>query len=257
MASPTPEQTDGPDRPGDSEAETDGEGQPVRRRPSRRVVSLVAIPMIIAWTMSQFGQAIFPRLVEDHPAWLLALNPQNRYLALTAGQLDAWTYYPVGFTRLLLTDPLWFLIGYWYGDAAVAWAERHTRSWGEMLRQIQRWFGKAAYPVIFIAPNSYICLFAGAAGMPFRRFVVVNATGTLARLYFFRVFGDVFDDSIEDVVGWIGDHQRILLPITIVITLVSVALEFRRGETEVGSLTHLEDELEDTERALEQHDDSS
>ncbi|MGH9210441.1 MAG: DedA family protein [Acidimicrobiales bacterium] len=214
-------------------------------------MSLVAVPMIIAWIMSQFGQAIFPELVDEHPAWLLALNPQNRYLALTANQLDGWTYYPVGFTRLLLTDPLWFLIGYWYGDAAVAWTERHTRTWGELLRQIQRWFGKAAYPVIFIAPNSYICLFAGAAGMPFRRFLVVNATGTLARLYFFRVFGDVFDDSLDDVVGWIGDNRTLLLPITIAFTLLSLLLEFRRGETEVGSLSNLDDELDEAEREVE------
>mgnify|MGYP006193657243 CR=1 FL=1 len=31
--------------------------------------------------------------------------------------------------------------------------------------QWERWFGKAAYPLVFIAPNNFICLFAGAAGM--------------------------------------------------------------------------------------------
>lgn len=222
-----------------------------RRRPSRRVVSLIAVPMIIVWGASLFGQAIFPELIDEHPAWLLALNPQNRYLALVSGQLDAFTYYTVGFTRLLLTDPLWFLIGYWYGDAAVEWTERRTRTWGEMLRQGQKWFGKAAYPLIFLAPNNFICLLSGAAGMPARAFFAVNASGTLARLYVFRRFGEVFEEPIDDLIGWIGDHRRILLPVTIALTVLSVALEYRRGEPEVTSLSHLEDELDEAERELQ------
>ena len=54
---------------------------------------------------------------------------------------------------------------YWYGDTALTWMEQRTKTYGTMLRQWERWFQKAAYPLVFIAPNNVICLFAGAAGM--------------------------------------------------------------------------------------------
>ena len=109
--------------------------------------------------------------------------------------------------RLVVSDPLFFLLGYWYGDAAVEWMERRTRTWGQMLRQIEKWFGKAAYPIVFIAPNNYICLFAGAAGMSIRAFVVLNVTGSMFRLWLVRVFGQAFEAPIDVVVDWIGDNR--------------------------------------------------
>jgi hypothetical protein len=111
-----------------------------------------------------------------------------------------------------------------------------------MLRQIERWFGKAAYPLVFIAPNNYICLFAGAAGMSIRAFVVLNVTGSLFRLWLVRLFGKAFEAPLDVVVDWIGDNRGILL-------VVSIALEARSGETEVGSLTHLDEELDEADAA--------
>src|SRR5688572_4159952 len=162
---------------------------PVRRRPSRRALTLVSVPLIFLVIISYVGDAMAPSLVDRHPAWLIALNARTRNLALVTNDLDPWSYYGIGFVRLVVSDPLFFLLGYWYGDAAVEWMERRTRTWGQMLRQIEKWFGKAAYPLVFIAPNNYICLFAGAAGMSIRAFVVLNVTGSLFRLWLVRLFG--------------------------------------------------------------------
>jgi membrane protein DedA with SNARE-associated domain len=214
------------------------------RRPSRRAVAAVGLPLIALVVAGYIGDAAAPTLVDSHPAWLIALNPRNRNLVLVTNSLDAWTYYGIGIFRLLLTDPAFFLLGYWYGDAAVRWMERRTRTWGDMLRQIEQWFGKAAYPLIFVAPNNYICLFAGAAGMPLKAFFAVNVAGTVTRLYLIRRFGETFESPIDDVVEWIGDHRAPLLVVTVALVLISIALEVKRGETEVSSLAHLDDELE-------------
>jgi membrane protein DedA with SNARE-associated domain len=214
-------------------------------------VSLIAVVLVAVAITSYIGDGFMPELVDSHPAWLLALNPRNRNAVLVTNQLDALTYYGVGFFRLVLTDPLWFLIGYWYGDAAVEWMERRTRTWGQMLRQGQEWFGKAAYPLIFLAPNNVICLLSGAAGMPVRAFLAVNVAGTLVRLYVLRRFGEAFEEPIGDLVGWIGHQRAWLLPLSIALVVLSIMLEARRGETEVTSLTHLEDELDETEREIE------
>ena len=77
-------------------------------------------------------------LARDHPAVLLTLNSSNRMLGLTTNQLDPWSYYGIGSLRLLVADPLFFLLGRWYGDAAIRWVERKWASQGEVLRMFER-----------------------------------------------------------------------------------------------------------------------
>jgi membrane protein DedA with SNARE-associated domain len=221
------------------------ESAAARHRPSRRVVTLVAIPLICLVIMSYIGDAFAATLVKSHPVWLMALNSRTRNLALVTNQVDPVTFYVVGITRLLLSDPLFYLLGRWYGDSAVTWMERRTKTWGSMLRRIERWFAKGAYPLLFIAPNNYICLFAGAAGMPIAAFLAVNVAGTVFRLWLVRQFGNLFDRPINALVGWIDDHRLPLVLLSIALVALSIVLEARRGETEVGSLTRLDDELEE------------
>jgi membrane protein DedA with SNARE-associated domain len=220
------------------------------RRPSRRAVAAVAIPLVALVVLSNVGDALAPSLVDRHPAWLIALNARNRNLVFVTNSLDAWTYYGVGTARLLVSDPMFFLLGYWYGDAAVTWMERRTVTWGQLLRQIEGWFGKAAYPLIFLAPNNPICLFAGAAGMPLRAFFAVNLAGTVVRLYAIRRFGEAFDAPIDGILDWIADYRLPLLAVTVGMVVLSLALEARRGETEVESLVNLDDELDDIDHEL-------
>jgi membrane protein DedA with SNARE-associated domain len=215
-------------------------------------VTLVSIPLIALVIMSYVGDALAPTLFDTHPVLLMVLNSRTRNLVLVTNEVDPVTFYAVGIARLLVSDPLFFLLGMWYGDAAVAWMERRTRTWGQVLRQIEDWFSKAAYPIIFIAPNNYVCLFAGAAGMPLKAFFAVNIAGTVFRLWLVRTFGNVFEAPIDDLVGWIGDHRIPLLALSIALVLVSIALEARKGETEVSSLARLDDELEEIDAEQEQ-----
>ncbi len=211
-------------------------------RPSRRVVTAISVPLVLATVASYVGDGFMPSLVDGHPLALLALNPRNRNLVLVANQLDAWSYYGVGFVRLVATDPLWFLLGYWYGDAAVAWAERRTRTFGEVLRWVESSFGRAAYPLVAIAPNNWICLFAGSTGMGLAAFVILNVTGTFGRLFLARVLGDRFSEPIDDLLGFIGDQRVPLLVASLAVVAVSVILEVRRGD--LDGVTDLADAVD-------------
>jgi membrane protein DedA with SNARE-associated domain len=135
--------------------------------------------------------------------------------------------------------------------------ERRTQTWGQMLRQLQNLFGKASYPLIFIAPNNPICLFAGAAGMPLRAFFSVNIAGTFARLWLIRRFGEAVEDPIDDLLGFLRDYRIPLLILSVVLVLASIALEARRGDTEVTALTRLDDDLDTIEREQQGAKESS
>jgi len=194
------------------------------------------VPIVALIVISNVGDALAPRLVDTHPLQLLAMNARNRNLILVTNQLDAVSYYVVGTLRLLLSDPLFFLLGYWYGDTALRWVEQRTKSFGKMLRQWERWFGRAAYPLVFIAPNNYICLFAGAAGMSVPGFFVVNVLGTLTRLYLIRRLGEAFEAPIDDVLEFIAEHRTPLLIATVAIFGLMMLNELRQSRDDLESL---------------------
>jgi hypothetical protein len=86
--------------------------------------------------------------------------------------------------------------------------------------------------------------------MPLRAFFAVNIAGTLFRLWLIRRFGEAFDGPIDDLVGWIGEYRVPLLVVSVALVLVSIAFEAKRGESDVTSLTRLDDELEAIDEEL-------
>lgn len=221
--------------------------EPVRERPGRKTLALLTIPIVGLIVLSNIGSALAPTLVNDHPLWLLALNSQNRHLILTTNSLDAWSYYLVGTARLLVADPLFFLLGHWYGDAALQWLEKRTKTFGQMIRDWEHLFRHASYPIVFFAPNQYVCMFAGAAGMSVRGFWLTNLVGTVARLYLIRRIGESFEAPLDDVLGWIGDHRGPLLILSLATTAIFLVNEMRGGGPGL-------DELEDLAEAAETGD---
>jgi len=214
------------------------------RRLSRRTLSLIIGAIIVLVIGGMIGDALAPTLVDKHPLWLIALNARNRNLVLVVNQVDAVPYYLVGTFRLLLSDPLFYILGYFYGDTATRWMERQAPTYGRFMRTAERWFSIAAYPLVFIAPNNYICLFAGAAGMSIPVFLTLNITGTIFRLWIIQVLGNIFDKPIDAVLGFIQDYRIPLLILSVGLVVFTVWNERRQGESEITGLRHLEDELE-------------
>ncbi len=158
--------------------------------PSTAARNLVVGTLIAFVVASNLGNVFLSVLVTERPLVFIGLNAQNRNLALASGELSAWSFYLVGFLRLVAPDPLFFLLGRWYGDAAIRWMERKAPAYGELLRMLERGFDKARFVVVAIAPNNPVSLFAGAAGMSFAAFMVANVVGTIGRLVLIRAFSD-------------------------------------------------------------------
>ena len=209
----------------------------------RRTLWLLLAPAIVSNVIANVGDAIAPKLVKSHPLVLIAMNPRNRNLVLVTNDLGAVAYYLVGGLRLLSSDPLWYLIGMLYGDRALAWVEQKSATYGRMLRRVEEGFGVAAWPLVFLAPNPYICLFAGAAGMGIVPFAILNVTGTVARLYVVRWVGDVFHEPIDDVVHFIQRYSWPLLALSIAFVAFTIVRDRRKGTGEIEALRDLEHEL--------------
>jgi membrane protein DedA with SNARE-associated domain len=222
-----------------------------RPAPSRRTLMLIVVPLVALVVAANVGDALLPHLIPEHPLVFIMLNARNRNLALATNLLDPVSYYVVGTVRLLVSDPLFYLLGYFYGDAGVRWMERQAPTYGALLRKVEGWFGRAAYPLVAIAPNNFICRFAGAAGMSIPTFFALNLGGTIVRLAVIRALGDVFAGPINEILDFIKHYRWPLFAVTLSMVAISVLTERRRGTSELQSLTHLEDELQEAEEELE------
>lgn len=191
------------------------------------------------------GDALWGGLVEDHPLTLVLLNAKPRYLVLTVNDLDPLTYYVVGTTRLLCTKPLVWLVGAWYGDRAVGWAERRSERGASLIRWVEGHFGRFGWVVIAITSNNVVCLLAGSAGFPLLWFMVLAVAGTLVRLWIFSVVGDVFAETIDDITTFVGDHRVPVVAASVAVVLVGLWWQRRSGSSQLDDLAALEHAVAD------------
>jgi membrane protein DedA with SNARE-associated domain len=180
-------------------------------------------PIVVLSVAGTVGDIMGPRLIDDHPLWMMFLNPRTRWLLLASPQVAAVPFFVVGFLRLVLTDPIFYILGIQYGDGALRWMEEKMGDGGRFIRAVKRWFAKAGPLIILIAPSGYLCLFAGFSRMSLRVFVTMNVVGTIGRLILFRIAGEAFRDELLDVVGWISRNQKWLIALSLgVVVLQSV-----------------------------------
>jgi membrane protein DedA with SNARE-associated domain len=199
----------------------------------------VVTPIVALIVAAYVGDALTTTWADRHPLLLTLLNPRSRVLVLTTNQLDAVSYYLAAGLRLLSSDPLFYLLGRWYGDAMVVWVEKRSKTFGEQVRLYEKAFAKAAYPLVFIAPNAYICLFAGAAGMSVGPFFAVNIVGTVVRLYLIRRLGEAFDAPIKSVLRFFDRYRLPLFAISVALTVFVIWNDRRKGKDEIGSMLDL------------------
>ena len=212
------------------------------RRGRRGVTALVSAPIVLLVGLSFAADALTTTWADAHPLALMALNSRNRILLLATNHVDAVSYYVVGTIRLLLTDPLWYVLGWLHGVAALQWFARRSEAGGQLVRWMDRYFNKAAWPFVLVAPNPIISVLAGAARMNVAVFLSLDLVGTIGRLVLIRAVGDVFSSPIDSVLDFFK-HYRIPL---LIASILLVALNFVRGNRspsgELGQLRALTDD---------------
>ena len=225
----------------------DPDTTPAPHRPKWQL-ALVVAPIVAVLVSGYIAGASWAKLLNTHPLTLIALSPINRYLLLTTNKLDWTSYYGVGLARHLFPDPFFYLIGSWYGARAIKWI-------GETYPIVRKLTGedgtglsdpasrKLIYPLAFLAPNNWVSLLCGASDIPIATFAALNVSGTLLRLFLCRWVGSLFERQITDIATWVGRYATPITAASVVVVLVGIGIQFRRGSGQLVGLTHL-DELE-------------
>ena len=216
----------------------------------RRRLTLLLVPIGILVVMANVGTALAPTLVNHHPVWLITLDARNRHLLLVvAADIDPLPYFLIGFVRLLVSDPLFFLLGRWYGEGALKWLESKGGTGAtRQLRWVERVFGKIGAPLVAVMPNNLVCLFAGASGMRPRLFWTLNILGTICRLIFVWFLGRALEEPLGYVLDFIQRYQWPLLGLSVAIVVFQAGRAGARGEIEL--IEKIEDEIQAETEAL-------
>jgi membrane protein DedA with SNARE-associated domain len=235
----------------------EGPGRAIDRRAPdpRRTLPLLIGPIIVMIVMTNLGNIFFAQLVNDRAGLLLLLNSQNRYLALATNHLDPLPYYGIGMFRLLLPDPFFYLLGFWYGESVLSWVESKSETYGGTLRMLETWFDKASWVIVAVFPNNYVCLIAGTARMSPILFAILDVVGTAGRLVLFRIFGQAFADQLDSITTFIGNYRWPLTALSFALVAIVVIRDYRAGTGQIEQLRDLEEEITRDASADEAADD--
>jgi membrane protein DedA with SNARE-associated domain len=207
-------------------------------KPSRRKLVLLIGGLSVVIAAGLIATAFTPTLATKHPLLLITLDARNRMLIL-ARRVDVVPFVVVGTLRRLTSDPLYWLLGYWYGDRAIRWLEKNGGG-GPLVVWTEKYFAKAAYPIVFFFPGAVVCALAGATGMPFPAFLAVNVAGTITAVIAVRLSSGLFAAPVDAILGFFNDHLVETTAATIGLVVLSVVLNRWMGNSEIPSVTELE-----------------
>jgi len=225
-----------------------------RPKPSRRTLILLVTPIIIITTMGLIASAFTPTLATEHPLLMIALDARNRFLVL-ARRVDLVPFVIVALIRRSFSDPLFYLLGRFYGDNALRWLQKKGGA-GDLVPFTEKLFKRAGYPMVFAFPGAIVCALAGQTGMSPVGFMATNLAGTLTAIIAVRRFSSTIASPVEGLLGFFS--RNLVLTTAISVGLVVLSLVINRAQDKLDpGLDELEGKpASDVEKGVEADGDA-
>jgi membrane protein DedA with SNARE-associated domain len=172
------------------------------------------------WILGFAVDAFMPQLLKANPLLLMALKPSFRYMVAASPRIDAVAFCAVGVSRLLLSDPVYFLLGWFYGNRAIAFFEE---AFGKTnIDSARRMFLRGGPLLALLFASPIVCVLAGAAKMRPRLFVTLDVIGTIVVVVLLRLFSESVEQYIEMFLRFNDRNSGWLVVLTILGALVVV-----------------------------------
>jgi membrane protein DedA with SNARE-associated domain len=170
-------------------------------------------------------------LLESSPETLLVLSSRNRYLVLALGaDVSPLAYWGIGFIRIAAAFLLCHLIGRAYAATALTWFIKYLGVTPEALEQFDRMFFRAEWFIIpFFAGSNLIAALSGIHRTPLRKLLALLSIGIIGRLVLIWWLAQVFDDQLEEFVGWLQRYSWWMVGISVALVLLVNVRNFRKG----------------------------
>jgi membrane protein DedA with SNARE-associated domain len=183
---------------------------------------LLVAPIILITVMGLVASAFTPTLATKHPLLMIALDARNRFLVL-ARHVDLVPFVIVAVLRRSFSDPLFYLLGRFYGENALRWLQKKGGA-GDLVPLTEKLFKKAGYPMVFAFPGAIVCALAGQTGMSPVGFMATNLAGTLTAVFAVRRFSSTIASPVEGLLGFFSRHIVATTAVSIGLVVLSVVL---------------------------------
>ena len=203
-----------------------------RPTPSRRTLILLVAPIILITTMGLIASAFTPTLATQHPLLMIALDARNRFLVL-ARNVDLVPFVIVAVLRRSFSDPLFYLLGRFYGDNALRWLQKKGGA-GDLVPFTEKLFKKAGYPMVFAFPGAIVCALAGQTGMSPVGFMVTNLAGTLTAVFAVRRFSSTIARPVEGLLDFFSRNLVVTTAVSIGLVVLSLVLNRAQDKLDPG-----------------------
>lgn len=201
-----------------------------RSKPPVWLASVLIGAVIGLYILGFATGGLAPKLLKDHPLSLIALAPRYRWFILTASRIDAVPYFLVGIARLLASDPIYFALGWFFGDRAIGFFEDSLGK--PTITKTREMFLKASTVMALFFAGPVTCVLAGAAGMKPKRFFTLNVIGTTVIVAALRLFADQLDGLIKPVLRFNDRYAKYILIVTLLLSAVYIS---RAVKKQVGA----------------------
>ncbi len=204
--------------------------EPIERRtPAPPIPAAVLIaPIVALGVVGLLADGFGPALALRHPLLQVMLDPKIRYLVLTAHRVALVPWFVAGFVRLAIADPLWYLLGRWYGHDATRLLERHLGA-GRVIRLVERLFSRVSWLLVIVVPDGFVCLLAGATDMPPLLVGLLDLVGTIGRLVMVLVVARALAGPVTRATDLMAGYQWWLVAVSVAIAAGQVIRVLHAG----------------------------
>jgi membrane protein DedA with SNARE-associated domain len=201
---------------------------PFGARADRRLVILSAI-IAAFYGLGMVGLALAPILTRDQPILLLLLNPTTTVLLLVSARVDLVWLVALVATRRFLVHVVFFLVGWWYAEAAIAWMVGRSTDAEAIVGQAERVFRRIGWLAVLIWPGPFPSVLAGASRMPWPLFAAIDLVGTVASILITRYAASLAANPLDIVLRFIDANAEVLTIICATAVVLWLGIRWLQG----------------------------
>ncbi len=204
---------------------------PFGARADRRLVILSAI-IAALYGAGLLGLALAPILTREQPILLLLLNPTTTILLLVSTRIElAWLVALVT-ARRFLVHIVFYLLGWWYAEAAIGWMVGRSADAEAIIGQAERIFRRIGWLAVLIWPGPFPSVLSGASRMAWPIFVAIDLSGTVASILITRYAASLAANPLGIVRRFIDANAEVLTIICVVAVVLWLGIRWLQGRRE-------------------------
>lgn len=204
---------------------------PFGARADRRLVILSVI-IAALYGAGLLGLALTPILTREQPILLLMLNPTTTILLLVGGRVELPLLIALVTARRFLVHIVFYLLGWWYAEAAIGWMVGRSTDAEAIVGQAERIFRRIGWLAVLIWPGPFPSVLSGTSRMPWPLFVAIDLVGTVASITLTRYAASLAANPLDIVRRFIDANAEVLTIICVAAVVLWLGVRWLQGRRE-------------------------